>query len=131
MRILQSHELKYLSFPDVRVIDMQFTADVLVIWLDGAWLETSQSGESFKSCHLVLKNWQTLQIRTYDPQNHWSELSADTRDFLKDICEADFAEHCVNLRGFGSQSGQWLEYQARGESLILVCYVLPALALAA
>jgi len=31
MRILQSHELKYLSFTDARVIDMQFTADVLVI----------------------------------------------------------------------------------------------------
>jgi len=31
MRILQPHELKYLSFPDERVIDMQFTADVLVI----------------------------------------------------------------------------------------------------
>jgi len=79
----------------------------------------------------VLKNWQSLQIRTYHPQNHWSELPADTTDFLKDICEVDFAGHCISLRGFGSQSGQWLEYRIEGNALILICYVLTELALAA
>jgi len=131
MRTLQLDALNRLSFPDNQVLDMQLTENMLVILLNGAWLETTRQGELFNSCYLVLKNWQDLYIRRYDIEEQWSELSMDTTDFLKDICEAEFSEKQVTLRGFGSQSGLWLEYQARGESLILVCYVLPELALAA
>jgi kynureninase len=135
MRILQSHELKQLSFPDAQVTDMQLLAieKVLVILLDGAWLETAQNGESLKSCHLVIKNWETLRIQAYNhTQKCWFNLPIDTTDLLKDICEAEFSANSVHLRGFGTQSGQWLEYIVEGMSLILVCYVLPeSVALAA
>jgi len=130
MRILNNHEFKQLSFPDATVSDMQLLLEeqTLVIQIDSAWLEN----ENLEQTSIVLKNWDTLHIRMYEhEQQQWQDVSTNSLDYLKDICEAELSETEICLRGFGYKMGQWLEYKIQGKQLVIICYTAVQLTLAA
>lgn len=127
MKIISTQELQQLSFPDYSVLEMQVSTseNLLVIFVEAGWLSTPHGGEELKHGTLLFKNWETLQVKLYDHENYrWIEPTGPPVDTLTDLCEAEFSEHHVLLRGFGKHTGQWLEYKVVGHHLLIICYFL-------
>ncbi|CAG9001007.1 MAG: hypothetical protein CENE_03029 [Candidatus Celerinatantimonas neptuna] len=113
MIIINKTELGKLSFPDFTVTQMVINLDKKVseIFTDGAVIDDDAGLIELDSGKLVIKHWQEISIREYQADiSSWVGIELLQADKLKDICEEVFDDDIV-LRGFGYQSGLWLEYK--------------------
>lgn len=113
MIIINKTELGKLSFPDFTVTQMVINLDKKVseIFTDGAVIDDDARLIELDSGKLVIKHWQEISIREYQADiSSWVGIELLQADKLKDICEEVFDDDIV-LRGFGYQSGLWLEYK--------------------
>ena len=101
--------LAKVSFPDQEVEDFRFSPQEcrLEIRMSGAWLDV-EGGLELGASLLVIGGWTGTQARTYDPgRGTWEEQALPTA--LRDLCEAEFSEELVVLRGFTKDTGLWTE----------------------
>jgi hypothetical protein len=58
---------------------------------------------------LNFQDWEELHVRSFNHEkNTWAEL--DEAETLRDLCEYEIIESVAYLRGFGKESGEWLEW---------------------
>lgn len=110
MKILSNRLMQNLAFsPDFDVETFEFLPEEkkLKIAIEGAWLEEDQLGRG----SLYFHAWENLSIRKYDSAaDKWSSLHGSAIEPLEDLCEVVFADTTVCLSGFGTKSGQWVEW---------------------
>jgi hypothetical protein len=113
MKFLDSNMMKYLSFPDYEVEEMQidFQNKKLRISLDGGYLDVSNGGRL--GCGILfLHNWDSVSVMKFDlSDKNGKNLDEGEIEPLKDLCEASFSESLVTLAGFGKKSGEWFEWK--------------------
>ena len=113
MKFLDSNMMKYLSFPDYEVAEMQidFQNKKLRISIDGGYLDVS-NGRRLGCGILFLHNWDSLSVMKFDlSDKNGKNLDEGEIEPLKDLCEANFSESLVTLAGFGKKSGDWFEWK--------------------
>lgn len=115
MKTLNIDLIRKLSFPDFKVEKIELFPDKkkLIILIEGAWLDLDK-GKELGNGVLVLKNWKGFSIRAFDAESeNWNEISINKidDDYLKDICEIEFANNSVSLYGFGKKSNRWMEWK--------------------
>ena len=95
--------IDHLSFPDQRITAWSANSNIVRIRLSGAFLLTVID----VPVELTIAEWSSFQSRSFH-DGHWSY----SKNFepLKDICECSLSSDPVILRGFGAQSGKWLEH---------------------
>ena len=103
-----------LSFPDERVIAMRLDKPSRVLELDltGAWSTTRIGPGTLK-----FRDWhEVIQRRFEHSANHWQLVQSGLEEPIKDICELEVTSERIIVRGFGVQSGSWLEIVIDGGS---------------
>ena len=101
-----------LSFPDRDVVAMHIdrVRRTLSIRTTGAWTDRALGAGA-----LVIEGWTFLLQRRYDAQQKsWSEIPPGDEEPLKDLPDCEFGNEEIALRGFGKQSGQWVEVLVQG-----------------
>jgi len=101
-----------LSFPDQDVVGMRIDREnsIAVLSMTGAWL----NGPVGKG-DLILSHWRALQQRRFaSGKNLWLEIPHGSEEPLKDICEFIIDDDIICLRGFGKNSGEWIEMRFNG-----------------
>lgn len=84
----------------------------MAIEISGAWLESDSGGKELGKRTLFFSDWKELDIRQYYPDaNQWIKLSCSSFEVISDICEFDYLNQQIYLRGFGKKSGLWTEYK--------------------
>lgn len=108
--------LKALSFPDCMVagFSLDVGAGEAVVAMSGAWLDGALNNPIGPG-RLAISGWSSLICRTFDhAAGTWVPSSAV--EPLKDICEAEFGEELIVMRGFSAASGLWIELKFLGGS---------------
>jgi len=112
---LELDEINRLSFPDFNVLEIQFDPKIkyLYIKIDGAWFETENSkGKELKEGTMRFHSWENIILKKYDINcSKWILIAATEFEPIKDICEFQITKKNIYLRGFGKQSGLWVEYE--------------------
>ena len=113
MKILNENMIKNLSFPDFEVEKMEFFLQekVLKISVEGAWLEINGGIQLGKGV-LFFKDWESLSINRFNSTSEkWSPIEEASAESLRDLCEVKFFDSVISLCGFGSHTGQWIEWK--------------------
>ncbi len=67
-----------------------------------------------------ISDWKSIEISMYSSdKRNWITLNEDNYDSLKEINESEYNENLI-LRGFGKQTGQWIEYKIASPKLSIV-----------
>jgi hypothetical protein len=121
MRKLSISELQNLTFPDSRVLDMNIDLDKRLARIDteSGYLALD-GGNKLRNCKIIIKNWSSISAKLYRSQTReWENLRSNIEKF-DDICEFEFNEK-ITFRGFGSDSGQWIEIIFAKGILEVIC----------
>lgn len=122
MKLLTEAQIQNLSFSDCKVEKMQFDISnrIVDIKTDGAYVVMDECVE-FQSCRLMVKNWESVSARLYRAKTkQWEELDVNCIEKLVDICEFNYDQEIV-FRGFGAESGQWVEITFTKAALEVIC----------
>jgi hypothetical protein len=122
MKKLTEFELKNLSFPDCIVQDMWINVSdkVAEVKTDTGYL-LFDGGTRLKNCHLIIHDWEELQISRYwANKKKWEKLNVEDVERLVDICEFVYGKNVV-FRGFGEKTGQWVEIKFFNCVLVVEC----------
>jgi hypothetical protein len=112
--------LAKVSFPDYDVDAFRFSPHErrLEIVMSGAWLDVD-GGRDLGPSALIIGDWTRIESRSYDiVSKAWEKQ--DVPVALKDLCEAEFREMIVTLRGFATDSGLWTELLVTCPSILLL-----------
>lgn len=115
MRSLLRDELGNISFPDsdVKKMFIDWNKHILEIYTDSCYLANGE-GIILFNCKLILANWSNLKISIYDSLTNEMRFVAPIIDEqLADISEFNYGESII-FKGFGVNTGQWLEYEIIG-----------------
>lgn len=117
MNYLTQVELENLSFPDCEVEKMILNPDqkIVEIYTDRCYIDLNE-GKRLFNCKITLSDWEKVEIVLYQSSTQKFLMSnLESADILVDICEFIYGNK-ITLKGFGKQSGQWLEYSFMGGS---------------
>ena len=108
---IKQNLLNKLSFPDSDVQRMLFfeSKKRIEIYLEGAYLDID-GGRFFDSGNLFIFGYKGIEAKLYD-NDKWKPLGIKNYDPLKSIEEFVFREENIILRGFGKNTGKWVEYK--------------------
>ena len=71
-------------------------------------------GKQLGRVQLCLQSWQDLEVRLFDHERQkWIVLQAGVFEPIKDICEFERIDDKLSLKGFGANSGLWIEYSIK------------------
>ena len=99
---------------DVETFEFLPKEKKLKIVIEGAWLEEDQLGRGV----LYFNDWANLSIRKYDSDaDRWSDLNGSGIESLKDFCEVVFADATICISGFGTKTGQWVEWKIQNAKM--------------
>lgn len=112
---LNFDEIKHISFPDFKVISIRIDIKnkVLNLSVEGIWIENKSGiGKELGSNVFNFIAWKEFQIRKNSENlTEWVNVSTENFEGLKDICEFQLLGEEIYLKGFGNQSGLWVEYK--------------------
>lgn len=120
--LVKNSEIKKLSFPDSTVKSMMVDTNnkVSEIVTDACYLNQN-GGIEFNQCVIKIGDWYDAEISLYGTMSkEWKQLTQKNIDYLMDICEFSYGEKLV-IRGFGVQTGQWLEYSFLNPKILVEC----------
>jgi len=112
MKFLDKRAMKYLSFPDFDVENMELSTKekTLKVFIAGAWLDIDEGSQLGRGI-LYFSDWEKITISRFDPQTEeWLTISEVNTEPLKDLCEVQFADSDVSLCGFSTPSGHWVKW---------------------
>jgi hypothetical protein len=122
MKLLTKSDMQHLSFPDSIIKNMQFDipSKIVKIKTDAGYL-SKNDGIKVKNCELFVTDWDQLKISLYRAKTkQWEKLDEDKIEKLVDICEFEYKDKIV-FRGFGEESGQWIEIMFISATLKVEC----------
>ena len=109
MPVVSMPSLAAISFPDQRVDLWQLsdTPPTLEIHVSGAWL-ASAGGHELGPSRLAIAGWKAIVFEEYEPSEKlWRPQTPPSG--LKDLCEVEFSDELVLLRGFAQATGLWTQ----------------------
>jgi hypothetical protein len=101
-----------LSFPDMDALDMNIdrTVRIMTVSMSGAWIEGPVAAGD-----LVISEWESVRQRRFEyEKNMWFDIPCEDEEGFKDISEFECDDHQITMRGFGKESGAWLEMVVKG-----------------
>jgi len=93
---------------DVKKMDVFFDEKKIFILMEGGILDN----RVLKDIEIIFFNFEKVELKLFDNENQkWVNLTKISLDKLKDICEFLYDNNNIILRGFGENTGKWIEYK--------------------
>lgn len=110
MKLMTESEMQKLSFPDCQVEKMHIDIHnkIVEIQTSCGYLDMAP-GIVVKTCKVIIKNWRSISASLYRADTKkWEKQNQENIEKLNDICEFNYGKDII-LRGFGVETGQWIE----------------------
>ena len=107
---IENNLLNKLSFPDFMIKKMVFSdkLKVIEIYIEGDYLDI-KGGMFLKNGKIILKNYKRIIAKLFDNES-WKMLTSCNYDELKSLEEFIYLDSNIILKGFGKNTGKWIEY---------------------
>jgi hypothetical protein len=114
---LNQNMFNKISFPDYEILKMEVNLEnkIIKIEIEGAFLDISE-GLFLKRGLIIFNDFNRLEMKYYDDNLEIFVLMKN-RDLLKSIDEFIYDKSKTILKGFGKQTGKWIEYHIFGAKI--------------
>ncbi|MBI2601427.1 MAG: hypothetical protein HYW48_00075 [Deltaproteobacteria bacterium] len=122
MRYLSEQELQQMSFPDgdVTNFSMNLSNGTLTFTCSDAFVRIKRRW--FIDVHVTV-TFDSVKVTEYDaePGVHKVEVLFSKDYALKDICEFEYSNSTITMRGYTKGRGFWTEYIFSGAKMAVLC----------
>ncbi len=117
---IQKKLFSKISFPDFEMYKMNVSLieRKIYISIEGAFLDNSK-GIVLGQGEIMIKNFSDIEIKLFNDDKIKSLNSKDI-DILKSIDEYIYEENKIIFKGFGKNTGKWIEYIIYDPSIEMV-----------